>query len=323
MPVLALVGDVMLDRLVNDVIAGEPPEALWGDTLPLLEQADLRLANLECTISDRGDPFQPPRVFSFRAVPEAVEVLRAARFEVVSQANNHALDYGEEALLDCLARLEEAGIVVVGAGADEAAAWAPRLVEAGGLSVGVLALADHYREYAAGPGRPGIAYVPIGPQALERIEEGVGRLRQMGAGLVVATVHWGPNMRRTPMPGFPEVARRALEVGVHLWHGHSAHLFQAVEFRPEGVILYDTGDFLDDYAVDPAEHNDRSLLYLVSVEEGRVTEVIAHPVRLTVGHVQRAEGEDFAFVEDRLTDLCRPFGTRVEREGDALRLTPA
>lgn len=324
MALLALVGDVMLDRLVNDVIATEPPEALWGDTLPLLSEADLRIANLECTISDRGRPFEPPRVFYFRAVPEAIDVVGTAGFDVLCQANNHALDYGEEALLDCLSRLEEAGVAAVGAGADRDRAWEPAVVEGGGLRMGVVAFADHYEEYAAGPDRPGIAWGRPGEEGTRRrLEQAVAEVRRRGAEFVVATVHWGPNMRRTPMPGFPAFARAALEAGVDLWQGHSAHLFQAVEYRDRGVILYDTGDFLDDYAVDARERNDRSLLYHVRVEGGRVAEVLAYPVELTVGHVRRAGEEAFAFVEGRLDELCAPFGTAVERRGDALALVPA
>ena len=41
-------------------------------------------------------------------------------------------------------------------------------------------------------------------------------------------------------------------------HGHSAHLFQGIEFYKGKLILYDTGDFVDDYQVDPLLRNDRS-----------------------------------------------------------------
>ncbi|MER3412240.1 MAG: poly-gamma-glutamate biosynthesis protein, partial [Thermoleophilia bacterium] len=66
-------------------------------------------------ISERGDPF-PGRVFHFRAPPQAVEVLALLGVDCVTLANNHALDFGPQALLDTFSFLEEAGIAWVGAG---------------------------------------------------------------------------------------------------------------------------------------------------------------------------------------------------------------
>src|SRR5215211_2756405 len=98
---LALVGDVMLGRGVAEEIARRPPESFWGDALPLLRQANLVVAGLECAITSHSIPWtRTPKVFHFRAPPEAVEVLRAAGVGMVSLANNHTLDFEVEGLLD-------------------------------------------------------------------------------------------------------------------------------------------------------------------------------------------------------------------------------
>src|SRR5215212_2888083 len=114
---LALTGDVMLGRGVNETLRSVRPEEPWGDTLPLLLSADLRVVNLECAITGHKRPWSRTRkVFHFRADPPAVEVLLAARVDAFSLANNHTLDFEEKGLLDTLKHLEEAGIRHAGAG---------------------------------------------------------------------------------------------------------------------------------------------------------------------------------------------------------------
>src|SRR5271169_5455561 len=106
---LLFTGDVMLSRAVGSRMAAQKdwsfPFHLIADSL---QSADLRYCNLECPISDRGRNLH--HLYSFRADPRAIEGLKAAGFNVVSLANNHAYDWGPEALLDSLERLRAAGI---------------------------------------------------------------------------------------------------------------------------------------------------------------------------------------------------------------------
>ena len=82
---LALTGDVMLGRGVNETLRGAPPEEPWGDVLPLLHSADLRIINLECAITEHKRPWsRTPKVFHFRADPLAIEVLRAASVDAAT-----------------------------------------------------------------------------------------------------------------------------------------------------------------------------------------------------------------------------------------------
>ena len=115
---VALTGDIMLGRLVDQYIVQNlslPPETIWGNVLPLLLEADLRLGNLECVISDKGKKWQPLfKAFHFRSSPRAIEILRTASFDCVTLANNHVLDYGPEAFLDYYDHLADDGMLTVG-----------------------------------------------------------------------------------------------------------------------------------------------------------------------------------------------------------------
>ena len=103
---LALTGDVMLGRLANDALVRCGPAHPWGNTLPALCAADLAIVNLECVIARGGRPWTRwPKVFHFRADPVALTALRLAGIDGVTLANNHVLDYGEDALLEMLDRI--------------------------------------------------------------------------------------------------------------------------------------------------------------------------------------------------------------------------
>src|SRR5437016_1104357 len=102
---LALAGDTMLGRGVAEVLAADPAAPLVApEVVEHIAQADAFVLNLECCISDRGSRFPDPRKpFFFRAPPVAAARLAELGVDAVTLANNHALDYGTEALLDTLA----------------------------------------------------------------------------------------------------------------------------------------------------------------------------------------------------------------------------
>ena len=102
MGTLALAGDTMLGGGVAEHLATHPVRTLFGDELlEILAATDGMLLNLECCVSDRGEPW-PGRLFHFRAPPRAVDALTPLGVRCVTLANNHALDFGEQALLDTL-----------------------------------------------------------------------------------------------------------------------------------------------------------------------------------------------------------------------------
>jgi len=322
---LAFLGDVMLGRGVGEQIPHRAPESFWGDALPILRQADLVATNLECAITTSTTKWtRTPKVFHFRAPPLATNVLAAARVKIVSLANNHILDFEEQGLLDTLEHLDRAGIAHAGAGRNAAEAARPAIVEAAGVRVGVIAFTDNQPEWAAGSRSTGTNYLPIetDPQTLMRVESAAREARQEGADIVVLSLHWGPNMVQRPSRTFVEFAHAAVDRGVDLVFGHSSHVFQACEIRRGRPIFYDTGDFLDDYAVDPVLRNDWSFIFLVDVEPEATTRIELIPVRLTFSMTNLAVGREAEEILERMEGLSREFGTSFLREDTRLIWLP-
>ncbi len=303
---LALAGDTMLGRKVAERLGTEPPDALFSkEVVAAAHEADLFVLNLECAISDRGRRWPDPgKPFFFRAPPVATEVLQLLGVDCVTLANNHALDYGSDALCDTFRHLSDAGIAWVGAGVDEAAARAPKFLERGGSRIGIVAVTDHPRDFAAAPDRPGVAYADLREGVPHWLGSVIGGVE---ADIVIVSPHWGPNMVSDPVAHVRAAAVAFRAEGATLVAGHSAHVFHGVA---DGV-LYDLGDFIDDYATDAELRNDLGLLFLVDFENATPTRLEAVPLALDFCHTRLADSDEAAWIGRRFTSACARLGTEV------------
>jgi poly-gamma-glutamate capsule biosynthesis protein CapA/YwtB (metallophosphatase superfamily) len=315
-PTIGLLGDVMLGRIVAERLDRGRPEHVWSDELAeLCRSCDALVCNLECCISERGS--RTTRVahkpFFFRAPPAAVDALGAVGTVAVSLANNHALDYEEPALADTLEHLAAAGIAAAGAGPDLERARQCAVVSAGGLRLGLLGATDHPAEYAAARDSPGVAFAQLSTGLPEWIGAELAGLRAE-ADLVVAFPHWGPNMATAPARWQRRRARELVAAGADLVAGHSAHVFHGIERIDGRFVLYDLGDALDDYAVDPKRRNDLGILALWRPRSDPELELIGLELRFC--ETQLARGAAADWIAARLERACASLGTRVERTGD-------
>jgi poly-gamma-glutamate synthesis protein (capsule biosynthesis protein) len=322
---VGLLGDVMLGRGVAEHISETPPADVWSPELRrLCRSCDLVICNLECCISGRGDRTRriPRKPFFFRAPPAAVGSLSAIGVSAVGLANNHALDFEEMALLDTIELLDDAGMVGAGAGADEHLARKGAIVERAGRRIGLVAVADHPIEYAAGAGRPGIAHADLSRGLPGWLIAELERLRAE-CDLVVAFPHWGPNMNPETARWQRKVAARMLASGATVVAGHSAHVFHGAGWEEGGPVLFDLGDALDDYAVDPRLRNDLGVLALWRIEgDEAAIEVVG--LRLDYCRTGLAHGPDAEWIAARLTRACQSLGSSVERLAEQrFRVTPA
>lgn len=311
---IGLLGDVMLGRGVGYELARRPPEQIWDAGLRALAGSlDLLICNLECCLSERGRPTDriPGKPFFFRGPPGAVDALRAIGVGAVTVANNHALDFGEEALEDTIALLDRAGIAAAGAGPGVDRAHATAVMSAAGRQVALVAVTDHPRQYAVTPGRPGVAYARLRDGIPDWMLRRISDARARGH-LVVTFPHWGPNMTTRPAPWQRERAAELLAAGAHLVAGHSAHVFHGAQWTSHGPVLYDLGDALDDYAVDPILRNDLGILAVWRPDRGDGGLQLTG-LRLTYAQTGLATGADAQWIYLRLREACGALGTGVER----------
>lgn len=310
---IAFLGDVMLGRLVNQKLKKAPAAYPWGDTLALLRAADWRICNLECVLSDRGRPWrQTSKVFHFRSDAHHISSLLAAHIDLVSLANNHVLDFEHDALSDMIENLTHRHILFAGAGANhdealQAAVWSMR-----GLRFGFLAFTDNQPEWEANEERPGVLYVPTltsDPRAQKLFKKMMSLKSQVD--FLIVSAHWGANWGDEPPLEHRYFAHALIHHGADIVYGHSAHVTRGIEFYREGVILYGTGDFVDDYAIDEIERNDRSFVFTVEIEDGEIRRLRLQPTLIRQLQAQIAHKPESDLIINRMIGLCRDLGTNA------------
>jgi poly-gamma-glutamate capsule biosynthesis protein CapA/YwtB (metallophosphatase superfamily) len=248
-------GDILVDR--------EKPETIFQHVAKVTRSGDITFANCEQNYSDKGYPID--RGHSTNSDPGNIAALLYAGINVVSMANNHMLDWDDEALLDTLARLKEAGIAPVGAGRNLAEARQPVILERKGTKVGFLAYCCIGPEgYEAGENQTGHApvrvwtiYEKVDPQPatpprivsfaykdeLAAMEEDIKKLKPL-VDVVVVSFHWGQHFlpRIIPMYCF-EVGHAAIDAGADLILGGHAHILKGIEVYKGKVIFYALNNF--------------------------------------------------------------------------------
>ena len=225
---LAAFGDANFGDGVASVMDARGALWPWSGVAPTLKAADIAFGNLECAISNRGSPV--PKQFNFRGRPDRLrQVVRFAGLDVLNLANNHAGDYGTNALLDTVRAVRSSGALPVGAGATLAAARRPQVVSRLGLRVGFVGFSDiRPASFFAGPGRPGTSFAS--PQA---IADGV-RAAARRSDVVVATFHWGIERSTSENARQRSFARAALAAGATAVIGAHPHVLQPIRRAGKG-----------------------------------------------------------------------------------------
>lgn len=311
---IGLAGDTMIGRLVNIAISERGYSYPWGNILSLLSSTDLNLVNLETTLTTSIDVV--PKTFNFKADPDKVQTLQVGNIHAVNIANNHILDFGESGLIETIRTLDQAGIAHVGAGINIQEAKRPIIYAKNGIRIGIIGYADYPQEWAATDTKPGINYIQIGDIAT--IQNDIAQLRKE-VDIIILSIHWGPNMRQRPTQEFRDFAHAIIDAGVDILHGHSAHVFQSLEQYHNGLILYDTGDFVDDYAVTQSLRNDWALFFEIMVEKrgtkAKITQLKMIPLLINNMQVNKAEGQTANNILEKIRLLSQEFNTSIDEQG--------
>jgi len=242
---IVMVGDIMLNRGVEYMINKEGKGDFKFPFLKIaddLNSADLLIGNLEGPVSDKGE--KVGSIYSFRMNPEATSGLSYAGFDVLLLANNHAFDYGREALEDTLKRLKEVGLSYSGAGFDRKEAFSPLIEEIRGMKIAILNYTNLGSNYwAAGEKSSGIAW--ISENNIEEIKKDIEKAKEQ-ADFLIVFLHAGDEYKTEPNPFQVSFARAAIDAGADLVVNHHSHVVQKSEEYKDKNIFYGLGNFIFD-----------------------------------------------------------------------------
>ena len=235
-------GDIYLsDHVLNAYDrAGDISGVLDDGYRSLIGEADYFAANQEFPFSSRGQQ-APDKQYTFRLPESRVSLMNEIGVDLVTLANNHALDFGTDALLDTVSALDQAGILHVGAGADSEAARQPAIVDVNGVRVGFIGASRviPVASWTAGASSPGMltAYDPA--LLVQTIQE----TRPLCDYLVVL-IHWGVERAEMPVDHQTSLGRQCIDAGADLVVGSHPHVLQGIEYYRGKPIVYSLGNFI-------------------------------------------------------------------------------
>ncbi len=227
-------GDVTLTDAYTDSVGSDRQWAFaaMGET----RQADVAMVNLEAPFTTAETPL-PDKQFNFKVDPENVQVLKNGGIDLVTLANNHAMDYQAAGLDDTIKTLDQAGIRHVGAGRTIEEARRPEILDVKGQRIAYLGYYDGEFQ-AAGEGVAG-----TNSRQNDRVAADIKAIRSQ-VDWVVVNYHWGEELAKYPGDYQMDLARFTIDQGADLVVGHHPHVLQGAEIYKGRPIVYSLGNFI-------------------------------------------------------------------------------
>ncbi|MFA9375407.1 MAG: CapA family protein [Lachnotalea sp.] len=237
---LVFTGDVLLTGyLLGQYDASGINGIVSADIVDEMTNADLTMVNEEFPFSDRGTAMEDKQ-YTFRIDPERVQVFNDLGIDIVTLANNHVLDYGQEALVDTFDTLDNAKIQYVGAGNNYDEAKQLREFEINDKKIGVLAASRviPIASWAAGTS-PGVFSTYDASGLVEEIKKADSL-----CDIVIVYVHWGIEKNEYPEDYQRKLAKQYIDAGADIVIGSHPHVLQGIEYYNGKPIIYSLGNFV-------------------------------------------------------------------------------
>ncbi len=210
--------------------------------LTTMQSVDIMMANNEFPYSDRGTP-TPDKTFTFRADPKDVHIMKDMGVDIVGIANNHAYDYGPDALIDTIDTLNDAQLPFVGAGKNIEEAMHPAYFHANGHVISYVAATQIERlgnpdTKEATADSPGVLRTLDPKKAVEAIKEA-----KANSDFTVMFVHWGTESTDLVEQSQRDLAKAYVEAGADLIIGAHSHCLQGIDYVGDVPVFYSLGNF--------------------------------------------------------------------------------
>ena len=244
---ITFAGDILFDSNYSIMATllqngGNIESGIAPDVIAEMKSADIMMVNNEFPYSDRGEPL-PEKQFTFRAAPSTISYLNDLGVDIVSLANNHAYDYGEDALVDTLQLLKEANMPYIGAGMNAQEASAPVYFIVNNLKIAFLSATqierlDNPDTKEATDTSPGVFRCWNGDKLMQKVKEAKAE-----SDFVIVYVHWGTENQEETDWAQNKQAAELVEAGADLIIGDHPHVLQRIEIVNGVPVIYSLGNF--------------------------------------------------------------------------------
>ena len=281
--VLLFGGDVLIKASTESIYKNNGVTGLVSEEiLAEMQNADIMMVNHEFQFSTRGEPMEDKQ-FTFQTDPKNVQILLDLGIDIVSLANNHSLDFGQDALQDTFVTLDEAGILYAGAGDSKERAEELQVIEVNGKKFGFLA-ATRVIPVAGWDVRnkqPGLFTTYDDTRLVERIRES-----KEECDFLAVYVHWGIEREEYPEEYQNVIAKHCVEAGADVIIGAHPHVLQGIEFIEGKPIFYSLGNYIFNNSTP------KTMLVKVLIKSDDTVEYSLIPAFATNGQTQVMEGAE-------------------------------
>ena len=265
----------------------------------ILEEDDVTFANLEGTFTTSND--RQDKQYAFKGDPDYTEILTDGSVEVVTLANNHSGDYGEQGLADTETALEEAGI-------DYCIGDTITVKEVNGVKIAFIGI-----------------FVNYGTDDSEnQLRSDIENAKKQGAELIITAFHWGSEKATQPDETQQSLAHIAIDCGADLVVGHHPHVLQGIEKYNGKYIAYSLGNFCFGGNSNPSDMDTMIFRQTFTVSgDGAAKDDDVTVIPCSISSDQGynnyqptpAEGEAAASIIARLNEYSAAYGVTVADDG--------
>ena len=259
----------------------------------------MTFANLEGTFTTSND--RQDKQYAFKGDPDYTEILTDGSVEVVTLANNHSGDYGEQGLSDTETALEKAGI-------DYCIGDTITVKEVNGAKVAFIGI-----------------FVNYGTDDSEnQLRSDIENAKKQGAELIITAFHWGSEKATQPDETQQSLAHTAIDCGADLVVGHHPHVLQGIEKYNGKYIAYSLGNFCFGGNSNPSDMDTMIFRQTFTISSDGAAEdddVTVIPCSISSDQSYNnyqpapAEGDAAASIIARLNEYSAAYGVSVADDG--------
>lgn len=275
-------------------------ENVWD----IFEEDDMTIVNLEGPLT-LSENFREGQIYSIKGDPDYADLLNLGSIEAVSMGNNHRLDYGEEGSRDTVKAVEDAGVIYA---FDENVG----IYETKGIRIGFVSVNEVY--WGAG--------------VEKTIQNGIEKLKEEDADLILACCHWGTERENYPEDYQKSLGRKCIDWGADLVIGHHPHVLQGVDKYQGKYIIYSLGNFCFGANRNPPDKDTMIFQQTFTFRDGvKEEDEDVRIIPCSVSSVTTrndfrptpAQGEDAGRIIDRVNEYSKDFGVAFDGDGTVIR----
>ena len=280
------------------------------ELLGIMQGADVLVVNNEFCYSDRGEP-TPGKDYTFRADPKRVEALKEMGTDLACLANNHVFDYGEDALLDTLSTLKDAGLPYIGAGENLREAERIQYYVSGGRKIAIVNATQIERSTTftrEATAEVSGVFKTLNPENCVRA---IQRAKK-NADICIVAVHWGTEGNEYYGGDQVALAEAYVGAGADAIVGGHTHCLEGIEYMGAVPIYYSLGNFWFSTSANMPDDYDTGLAVLTITDEGKIRPSFV-PAHFHGAEVEIATGYDAERIYEHLETISQ--STTINSKG--------